>query len=62
MTHREGVSYEDYLTRVKSDPVARPVKISDLIDNSDLSRLPHVTLRDVERQAKYNRALQYMMT
>lgn len=62
MTHREDEAYEDYLVRAKSDPVARLVKISDLIDNSNLSRLPEVTLKDVERQAKYNRALHFMMT
>lgn len=62
MTHRAGDGYEAYLARVKTDPVARLVKISDLTDNSNLSRLPAVTLRDVARQAKYNRALRYMMT
>lgn len=62
MTHRSGDSYEAYLARVKTDPVARLVKISDLTDNSNLTRLRTVTLRDVARQAKYNRALRYMLT
>ncbi len=61
ISHREDESWADYLIRVKSNPVARVVKISDLIDNSNLSRLPVVTAKDVKRQAKYNRALYFLM-
>ena len=61
VSRREGESWSDYLRRVKANPVARQVKISDLIDNSNLSRIPHVTMKDVERQAKYNRALKELM-
>ena len=61
ITHRRNESWSDYLIRVKQNPVAREVKISDLIDNSNLSRIPQVTTRDVMRQAKYNRALYFLM-
>lgn len=61
ITHRKGESWSGYLCRVKKNKVARKVKISDLIDNSNLSRLPVVTEKDVERQAKYNRALVFLM-
>lgn len=54
-------SWDHYLVRVKADPLARAVKISDLIDNSNLSRIPAVTLADVKRQKKYNRALFLLM-
>ncbi len=62
VSRREGEDWEDYLERVRANPVARQVKISDLIDNSNLGRIPHVTLRDVERQAKYNRALKTLLS
>lgn len=62
VSRRTGEAWDAYLRRVKLNPIARQVKISDLIDNSNLSRLEKVTLRDVERQAKYNRALQLLMT
>lgn len=62
ITHREDEPWERYLMRVKENPIARQVKISDLIDNSNLSRLPTIMMRDVKRQAKYNAALQYLMT
>lgn len=61
VTRREGEAWEDYIDRVKQNPVARVVKISDLIDNSNLGRLPVVTMKDVKRQARYNRALQRLM-
>ena len=61
ISRREGEAWETYLARVKANPLARQVKISDLIDNSNLGRIPRITLWDVERQAKYNRALKYLM-
>ena len=61
ISRRPGEDWEDYLRRVKQNEVARKVKISDLIDNSNLSRIPAVTLRDVDRQLKYNQALRYLM-
>ena len=57
VSRREGEAWSDYLERVVANPMARQVKISDLIDNSNLQRLPRVTLKDVKRQAKYNKAL-----
>ena len=62
VSRREGEAWEDYLERARANPVARQVKISDLIDNSNLGRIPRVTLRDVERQAKYNRALKKLLS
>ena len=39
MTHKEGVPYMDYVEKIKSNPIAREVKLADLRYNSDLSRL-----------------------
>lgn len=61
LTRREGEAWRAYIERVQAHPLARLVKISDLIDNSNLSRLPAVTLRDVDRQARYNRALRTLL-
>lgn len=57
LTRRPKDDYFDYILRLKGNPLARAVKIADLIDNSNLSRLPVVTIKDVGRQGKYNRAL-----
>lgn len=61
ITRRSHEEYFDYILRLKSNPLARAVKISDLIDNSNLSRLPVVTIKDAGRQSKYNRALIYLL-
>ena len=61
VTHRKGESWADYLVRAKANEIARRVKISDLIDNSNLTRFETVLPKDVKRQAKYNRALYFLM-
>ena len=61
VSRRDGEAWEDYIDRVAANPVARAVKISDLIDNSNLGRIPRVTLKDVKRQARYNNALKRLL-
>ena len=61
ISRRDGEKWSDYIDRVAANPMARQVKISDLVDNSNLTRIPHVTLKDVKRQAKYNKALKKLM-
>lgn len=60
MTHRKGESYDDYIARVKKNPIAREVKMADLMNNMDLSRLPSPTEKDVKRVLKYSQALAYL--
>jgi (p)ppGpp synthase/HD superfamily hydrolase len=57
VTHREGETYEDYIERVALDPLAAKVKLLDLHDNIDLTRLPVVEEKDLKRAAKYHRAI-----
>mgnify|MGYP007011644267 FL=1 len=54
-----SMSYDDYIERVKANPLARAVKISDLKHNMDLSRLEKVgiTEKDIKRAKKYQKAL-----
>lgn len=49
----EGDSYDDYLVRVAANPIAREVKIADMQHNSDLSRIPYPTEKDLERVERY---------
>lgn len=57
ITKRSGEKYEDYLARVKKNPLACVVKMADIRHNMDLSRLPTVTANDLERTEKYAKAL-----
>src|SRR5262245_41054517 len=58
VTKREGEAYEQFALRAAANPIGRRVKLADLRDNSDLSRIAHPTARDHERIAKYARAIE----
>lgn len=57
LTRRDGESYDEFVGRCAGNAVARDVKRADIEDNLDLSRLPAVTDRDLQRADKYRRAL-----
>ena len=57
ITRRKNESYEEYIIRVIKNDIARKVKIADLIDNLDMSRLKKVTEKDIERMNKYQKTL-----
>jgi (p)ppGpp synthase/HD superfamily hydrolase len=57
VTRRDDETYEDFVRRAAADPIGRSVKLVDLRDNSDLSRIAAPTERDFERLEKYRRAI-----
>lgn len=60
LTKREGEDYQAFVQRAGRDPIARVVKLADLLENSDLSRLPGFTEKDIERLEKYREAISYL--
>jgi (p)ppGpp synthase/HD superfamily hydrolase len=56
LTHRSGVTYADYVIRLKRDALARAVKIADLMDNADLRR---VTFRAAKSKKDSRRVIRY---
>ena len=46
------------LFRAAANPIGRRVKLADLHDNSDLSRIAHPTQKDHERLARYRAAIE----
>ena len=48
--------YEQFIERVKTNPLAVAVKINDLTDNMDIRRLADITDKDVSRLRKYLKA------
>lgn len=56
LTKQKGEPYFDYIDRVKSDELARLVKLGDLKDNMNLDRLKEVTEKDLRRNEKYKKA------
>jgi (p)ppGpp synthase/HD superfamily hydrolase len=57
LTKRDGEPYADFIERVRPNPLARLVKIADLEDNMDLSRIPELRVQDRRRITRYQAAL-----
>ena len=60
ITKREGESYDQFIERVKDNPIALKVKMADLRDNMNVLRLPVLTDKDLQRIAKYHKAYKYL--
>ena len=60
LSKKKGQDYQTYLKTVKSNPLARVVKLADLKHNSDLLRLETITDKDLEGLEKYKKAIDYL--
>ena len=54
LTRREAETYEAFIERVRTNPVARAVKLADLEDNMDIHRIGELTERDLARLTTLN--------
>ena len=55
-----GLTYQDYIKRLSFNEITKDVKLSDLEDNSQITRLKGLTRRDFERMEKYHIAYTYL--
>lgn len=60
LTHRKGVPYDDYIKPIALNVDATKVKLSDLKDNSDITRLKGLTKKDFDKMEKYHRSYIYL--
>ena len=60
MTHDESVPYMEYVMAIKTNPIARAVKLADLQHNSDLSRLDVIDEKALKRKDKYMEAIKLL--
>lgn len=56
LTKRDGESYIDFVERATGNPIAKRVKIADIEDNMDLTRLDSVNESVLEKQETYHEA------
>lgn len=49
LSRRDDETYADFIERLSADPVAIKIKLADLEDNMDLTRLPEITDKDISR-------------
>lgn len=61
LTKKSGEDYSDFILRVSENELAKSVKIADIKDNLNLSRLKEVTDKDLQRVEKYNNALRVLL-
>lgn len=56
ITRRPDEEYEAFVLRAGRNPLARPVKLADLDDNLDQTRIAQPTTKDKARLEKYRNA------
>lgn len=59
VTHKSEDSYAEYVVRIKENPIARSVKLSDLRDNSAMGRILY---REDRLQRDLNRIQRYILS
>lgn len=62
LTHDDSVPYMDYIKNLKSNPLAKKVKLADLEHNSDTTRMPTISERDIKRWEKYREAKEILLS
>jgi GTP diphosphokinase / guanosine-3',5'-bis(diphosphate) 3'-diphosphatase len=60
LTKKESQSYQDYILLVHQNPLATKIKLADLKDNMDESRLKEITDADKLRIKKYETAYELL--
>lgn len=60
ISRNEDETYEEFVKRTSLNPLGRAVKLHDLEDNMDISRLEQVTEKDLDRLNKYIKAYRYL--
>lgn len=61
LTKPKNQKYMDYIENIKSNNIAKKVKLIDLKHNMDLTRLSKISDKDLKRTIKYIKAYKYLM-
>jgi (p)ppGpp synthase/HD superfamily hydrolase len=49
LTRRDAETYDQFIERIRMDHTAVEIKLADLEDNMDLTRLPEISGKDISR-------------
>jgi (p)ppGpp synthase/HD superfamily hydrolase len=58
--HSDDEDYDEFIHRSLKNEIGRKVKIADLRENLDVTRIGELTEKDIERINKYKRALKVL--
>lgn len=61
LTKRDAESYDDFIGRVLKNETACQVKLADIADNMDLTRIKNPSEKDRERIRKYEKAVELIL-
>lgn len=62
LTKRNSENYDNFIDRIIKNETACRVKLADLCDNMNLTRIENPTEKDRERIKKYNKASERILT
>ena len=57
----DNEDYDSFIQRAIRNPISRKVKIADLRDNLDVTRIPELGEKDLQRISKYKKALKTLI-
>ena len=61
LSKRAGETYEEFIERVSENDLAKKIKIEDIKDNLNLTRLNNIIDKDLTRVKKYHQALKFLV-
>lgn len=61
LTKKHNLIYDQYIKNIAINKFSRAVKLADLKDNMDLTRLSVLTDEDIERVKKYHKSYIYLL-
>lgn len=61
LTKTSNINYQEYIEKISKNRMATIVKIADLKDNMDITRLPELTQKDLERLQKYHTSYHFLI-
>jgi hypothetical protein len=60
LTHEPNTDYDDYIKDIAANLDAKRIKLADLRDNSNITRLKGLRKKDFDRLEKYHKAYVYL--
>jgi (p)ppGpp synthase/HD superfamily hydrolase len=61
LSKKPGEHYDDFILRLSSNELAKAIKIEDLKDNLNLTRMDVINEKDLARAGKYHKALMRLL-
>ena len=61
LTKTKGCNEEQYINAIKQNEYARAVKLADLQNNMDITRLKTITEKDIQRIQKYHKYYRFLL-